>query len=358
LINNVFILGAGASKQAGAPLMYDFIDKAEELYRSYPRDTDLKLIFDTIAELQSVYAKSNLDLDNIEVLFGVIEMANLIEKLVNHSKEQIQQIRDALINVIVRTLESNINYPVLNNYIQPPEPYDKFTDILLKLKSNNSIITFNYDTCMDYALMTHRREVDYCLDIKKSNGGFKLLKLHGSVNWGRCPNEGCGKILPLELKRVIDPRLLFGDEADESLKFEISKRLAEKLVHKECGNMTVSKVPVIVPPTWNKTGYHGDLANVWNAAALELSNAVNIFVVGYSLPETDSFFRYLYALGTLSTTKINRFWVFNPDNSGKIEDRFRNLIGKGIEKRFQYFATNFSGAIDKFYEIQNDIGQE
>lgn len=30
----VFILGAGASKEAGAPLMYEFLDFAKELYSS------------------------------------------------------------------------------------------------------------------------------------------------------------------------------------------------------------------------------------------------------------------------------------------------------------------------------------
>ena len=55
---------------------------------------------------------------------------------------------------------------------------------------------------------------------------------------------------------------------------------------------------MIVPPTWNKTEYHSNLSHVWHEAAVELGSARNIYVFGYSLPETDSFFRYLFALGT------------------------------------------------------------
>jgi hypothetical protein len=38
---------------------------------------------------------------------------------------------------------------------------------------------------------------------------------------------------------------------------------------------------------------------VWRTAAQHLSEAEHIFIIGYSLPETDQFFRYLYGLGTV-----------------------------------------------------------
>ena len=39
-----------------------------------------------------------------------------------------------------------------------------------------------------------------------------------------------------------------------------------------------------------------------------------------------------------------------------IIERFRNLIGNGISRRFQHFQTDFTGAISKLQEIRNEIG--
>ena len=71
--------------------------------------------------------------------------------------------------------------------------------------------------------------------------------------------------------------------------------------------------PDVVPPTWNKSQYHGELESVWKAAARGLSTAENIIVCGYSLPESDQFFRYLYALGTVGELRLKNLGVFDPN---------------------------------------------
>ena len=85
-MNNLFILGAGASKSAGGPLMADFLDIADNLVRT--RDDGIQNakkefddVFDAISELRTVYAKSYLDVDNIEVLFGAIEMGDIAREV-------------------------------------------------------------------------------------------------------------------------------------------------------------------------------------------------------------------------------------------------------------------------------------
>ena len=106
--------------------------------------------------------------------------------------------------------------------------------------------------------------------------------------------------------------------------------------------------PLLVPPTWNKGGYRGVLASVWQQAANELSEAQRIFVVGYSLPETDSFFRYLYALGTLGPKRLRRFWVFDPEPEGQpdgVKERYQDLIGRGVEAHFKYYQKEFVNAL-------------
>ena len=72
----------------------------------------------------------------------------------------------------------------------------------------------------------------------------------------------------------------------------------------------VEPQPVIVPPAWNKADYHHTLSKVWSRSASELEEAEYIFVIGYSLPPTDAFFKLLYALGTVGSTPIRKIVVF------------------------------------------------
>jgi hypothetical protein len=80
---------------------------------------------------------------------------------------------------------------------------------------------------------------------------------------------------------------------------------------------------------------------------LSISEAENIFVIGYSLPPTDAFFEYLYALGSVGDVTLKKFWVFNPDDTGNVKQRFESLLGPGAHQRFKYFPMTFDKAIDQ-----------
>jgi len=350
-MKTVFILGAGASRAAGGPLMSDFLDYSEKLMRLktdgfVQAEEAFNDVFNALTELQAVHAKSYLDLDNIEVLFGAIEMAQIICKLGARQKEQIIKLRDSIITLIYKTLEYSIEFPIKDSIIYPPWPYENFCKMLVDLRINRlkkyadahefSFLTFNYDLALDYALTYYSLYYSYCLSNEKEIGKLPYLKLHGSINWGIC--QECNKIVPLyfnELKLPINLSDL------KSCHYE----LGSALHYKSCCQKPLKGPPVLIPPTWNKTGYHGQLSNVWKRAAEELSKADNIFIIGYSLPETDSFFRYLFALGSESSKRIKRFWVFDPDPTGTVEKRFRELIGRGLENRFLYQRVEFFMAI-------------
>lgn len=354
-MKSVFILGAGASRQAGAPLMSDFLDLAEALLRQktdgiIEAKDDFDNVFNALAELQAVHAKSFLDLDNIEILFGAIEMAQLIGKLGERDREKITKLRESIIILIFKTLEYSIKFPVKNQQIYPPEPYGDFLKALSAARSKTipiaphefAFITFNYDITLDFSLHKHGYYFDYCLSDEPDEKDAHIpkvpyLKLHGSINWGLC--EGCGKIIAKKTSEALF-NLWPGCE---NVIYNLGSTLHKKI---HC-DKPLKGPPILVPPTWNKTGYHEQLANVWKRAAIELSGAENIFVIGYSLPETDSFFRYLYALGSESATRIKRFWVFNPDDEGGVEKRFRELIGRGLENRFQYHPVEFVNALPR-----------
>jgi hypothetical protein len=109
---------------------------------------------------------------------------------------------------------------------------------------------------------------------------------------------------------------------------------------------------MIVPPVWNKTHYHHSLAAVWRNAAQHLSEAQNIFVIGYSLPDSDQFFRYLYALGTVGSTRLRRFGVFDPDLTGQVYNHYNTLLSGMAKDRFRFEPQTFREAI---FHIQREL---
>jgi len=343
---SVFILGAGASKESGAPLMVEFLDVAEDLLvKGKFNDVDsvkIAKVFELISHLQEVYAKSNLDLINIEALFGAIEMAKIIG--VSFGDGFVAEYKESLLTLITRTLEESISFPRSDQKIEPTSSYKSFVDLIdSKGVGTSSVLTFNYDIALDFALVSAQKQIDYGLekDVEyfDNKDVARLLKLHGSTNWMQEKKDGKINVFPIE---DIKTQHTWSSMKNYS-KIKLSAYLNS--FREQNKGLHLEESPVIVPPTWNKTQYHGMLSNVWTAAANDLNRAKNIFILGYSLPDSDSFFKYLFALGTMGGSRIRRFWVFDPDNSGRLGQRFKNLLGEGILPRFKLFNLNFSEAV-------------
>jgi hypothetical protein len=338
----VFIIGAGVSKAAGAPLMNDFLDVADTLRRKLgTRDADFDLVFRGRDALQAVFSKGTMDLLNLESVFAAFEMAKLLRRLGPLPNEDIDGLTPAMTHLIQRTLEETILFPTAENQLRPPRPYDQLGLWLAKRHNSEvgwpkiSFITFNYDVCIDYGLYFHTLQADYCLGPSIPRA-VKLMKLHGSLNWSQCPE--CKQIIPLPMRDFFNNRYAAYFE-NQPTKFIISSGLG-RVPH--CTG-TLSGRPFIAPPTWNKTQYHTQLESVWRAAAAELGEAENIIICGYSLPETDQFFRYLYSLGTVGGSGLKRFWVVNPDKD--VLPRFRALCGPLALSRFRFFETTLEQAL-------------
>lgn len=338
----VFILGAGASKEAGAPVMSEFLDKADEIRRTSDlgiEAEDFERVFRAISALQAVHSKSELDLENLESVFAALEMGRLTGKLPGFEKNQIEQVLSSFRKLITRTLDTTIAYPIKDNSICPTEHYLALAYLIAlmrRMKNNNaSVITFNYDVALDFALNYASSPPDYCLDGTAEPNSVPLLKLHGSLNWARC--QRCKGIVPWTLKsyfKDVPIDVIVHSSKVKGLShacLDFTTRLPGAGL-KHCG-MDFFSDPVIVPPTWNKTEYNAGLQGVWARAALELSSAENIFVLGYSLNETDLFFRYLYALGAVGDARIKKFWVYDPDIRN-VANRFERLLGPGAKAKF------------------------
>lgn len=347
----VFILGAGASRDCGAPLMNDFLDTASRLLSTNEvsgKNADFERVFRAISSLQAVHSKSQLDLNNIESIFTALEIANILKKLPGFESDEIPLAIASLKELIVVTLEQTIDFPTKKRHIWAPKSYENFAELLVYLKNKAhpykkpAVITFNYDIALDVAM--HRSGLGPLYGFGpsvSSNYPVNLLKLHGSLNWA--VRSDSGAVEPLNLQEYFSKYSYSGFEEYSSCKIPIGSQLQE--YYTKYTDYTVNAEPVIVPPAWNKADYHQLLATIWGATAKELEEAEYIFIIGYSLPETDAFFRLLYGLGTVGKKPLKKVVVYNPDTSGVIEDRFKQMMGPGALARFEYKAMVFEESI-------------
>ncbi len=353
MAGSVFILGAGASAAAGVPMMDKFLDRARDLAeskRARDAQASFDLLFGAIDLLPQAHSKATLDIDNVESVFSALEMARIIGVFGDYSTKQIQELDVAMRLVIAKTIESSMILKTSGARPMPPEPYYDFAYLIQRLRFEYpnhpaTIITFNYDLAADYAFHFAGVPVSYGFAEDDPKDGIPLLKLHGSLNWADCADQACGDIVPWRLDKYFQNHHWPDLGPVRTAQLTVASHLRQFAHH----NFVVSPVPVVVPPTWGKASQHHRLARVWNRAAVALQDAENIFVVGYSLPASDAFFKYLYALGTIGKTRIKRFWVFNPDES--VEGRYRELLGPGVIGRFEFFKDRFDASIKRLEPV-------
>lgn len=335
--------------------MSDFLEIAGDLWKSRvieeEQSREFEKIFKVISGLQVVHSKSQLDLNNVESIFTVLELGKVIQRVPGIQATQISEMIAALKKVIVTTLEHRIEYRIKNGEIRAHNSYLAFSNSLKAFKQNErrplsvSIITFNYDIALDMALHKSGQEPDYMIDGKTPQANsIPLMKLHGSLNWGT--EKSTRKIIPLHLGdflRLYEKLVLDGVGDKGWIKLEIGSGLPKYL--SQLYQVDADEEPLIVPPSWNKADYHNTLSQIWASAADHLASAEYIVVMGYSLPETDAFFRHLYALGSVGTSLLRKFIVCDPDSSVTVRGRFERMLGPGAASRFEYRVTNFGTAV-------------
>jgi hypothetical protein len=282
----VLILGAGASKASDfkLPTMTGFFDSR---LGDFPElDKFLKWF----------YGKRDRSEYNLEEILVYLELSRNRVPLWEGEKNQIQSISHATL------LAQSIEYVKSRLSIDEGKTCTLHERLFRTLKSQDSILTMNYDLVADQTLWekvepkTARGTLDnpsrigkldslLCMEIgyggvpppslmeHEKRSGF-YLKLHGSLDWLYCPREGC----PNNAQAF---SLLFGGFGD----------LKEGGPCRRCGS---SLRVLLVPPTAVKPFQErAPLTLMWNLAFRELCAANRWVLFGLSLPPTDFELRWL-----------------------------------------------------------------
>ena len=325
----VYFLGAGFSQPLGIPVMGNFLEKSKDLYFERPEDFEHFLdIFDQINKMHVSKTYYDTDLLNIEEILSILEMRNQLTgtAAVAAFTKYISDVVDYYTPKAPGSSNPDFGpmYKIFGDEIfhgygafllglfhihlqgdKPRQPGPRDEDIVYTVSAyglkdpDYSIITLNYDLALEN-ICKHLNEgmVHNVLKlVRKSSseplpaGQIYLAKLHGSI-----------------------------DTED------------------------------IVPPTWNKNLAKESIISSWRLAHKLLSDANQIRIIGYSLPETDSYIKYLLRAAVLDSPNLKRIDVICLDDvEGKVKQRYKDFI---IYKNYRFKSMDVRKYLANLFPVR------
>jgi hypothetical protein len=349
----VFILGAGASVHAGAPVMKNFFQRAKHLYRkrrfrSYEED------YRTVEQMRSILRgakiKSRFDVDNLEEVYTALEMIELINGIDGLSVKDCNKAKSALNNVILVTLQESIEFPIEreengNCSIIPPKAYEILAKEAESIRRSFptfplSVLTFNYDLAFDVALLQEKSKFSYCLNSEtNARKNIRYCKLHGSLNWGIETITNKVECAELNLSATLNDHDLLEVSKVRLRVDELWESKKDKLIQH----------PLIVPPTGEKQRLQNLMKPVWKEAAKILKSAEILVIIGYSFPVNDQFFKSFFSLSTIGKSDLEKVFIIDP--SKESADNFLCLLSPDLKDRFEHLMGNFEDRVNDISKI-------
>jgi hypothetical protein len=351
---NVIILGAGASYDAGIPLMNQFVEMMWEIAEKKKaggislNETDLQIFEKAIQirkEIDGFHGRASFDDQNLEDILSILSFEDQFSK-----DKKIKNV-EAIVKAITRTIEltclvkPNVNLHTIQK--QKSDVHIAFWSNLIDVFSDTlilpTLITFNYDLVLERSLFhlfinptikeipfnnftinmqykklenisyeiqhTYYRQRDINDELYQTSGSkvnyldqgqkrglqIEILKLHGSLNFGRDNINNPGDLSPI----------------------------------------IAVENPVIIPPVANKQ-LSGELRSIWTLALERLRVARNIIFLGYSLPETDIYFRFFLKTAIGPNTDLNKIYIFNPGIDDDMRKRYLSCFSDQYRKRVEF----------------------
>ncbi len=354
--DTIFFLGAGFSKAAGAPLQGEIVNKVL-VYNGYNYNNPIENFRDRINSfLHDAFHLNDLQkrFFNLEDFFTPIDKC--ISERVSfrgYSTAYLQQIRNemsTLISIVIDNELSNFNgdtgfLDVFSNYILENSKRSAG-------KNKCSIITTNWDILLDRRIFERLSGLGSTIDygthvvgigtgrnnqiipamtaLSRGKFSVKLYKIHGSLNWLKCP--ACDRLF-------VDPRLKVGILENE---LAINCRFCEvqfTMPNNIDGGFSLQ--PQIIYPTFLKELSTSHFSNIWNNVSRDLSEAKRIVFIGYSFQQADFEIRQLLARRLPDNCE-----VINVGNSPELiegdagykdspQSRYKNFFG---DRPYRYFG--------------------
>jgi hypothetical protein len=296
----VYLLGAGFSAPLGLPLMKDFLIRSKDLYaQDSKKFASFKDILDTINQMHVAKSYYETDLFNIEEILSILEMEDMVkggsraELFSNYIKAVIEACTPPMDpHRLDKRPPSNYDESIFGPMQSVINHWGRFVASLIGMRFKTekhetagrpttsvvcckpelpdcdySVITMNYDLIIENCIRhvdTHFEKESDCPKTLLEN--LRIAKLHGSVD------------------------------------------------------------SHLIAPTWKKWAL-AELEEQWKQAYSMLSQANYIRILGYSLPSSDSYVRYLLESAVLKSPNLKRIDVIClDDTSGSVRKRYDSFI--------------------------------
>jgi SIR2-like domain len=338
----VYFLGAGFSAAYGLPVMKQFFPVARQ-------DPLLNKLEQRFLEEVQHFANMGVRLvtisrNNMEEILSFLEMADQAGQVPHRLKELcILKDKSVLPSEMLRSIIARIYgpwklpdlnlkslsiYTALTFGFYGDDPRTKLAPIEstrdywqpehFKLPPNLTIITTNYDLCLETQFLHINPELKFRLPgnwvsseghpqgkgdqsgIYDPKSPMTLLRLHGAVNWqmaGYKINDQTYDILVHSgLKTNNTPFHIYNDMYDNNL-----------------------PPPILVAPTILKHQAEGPYAQQWKEAAKALSEAKHLIFIGYSFPESDAYMRYFLGASLVENVGLESIIIVDPHANAIVE---------------------------------------
>jgi hypothetical protein len=398
----VLLLGAGASKAYGdsptgvrMPIATDFFETFEKLPISDNPWALREALFEYLRFVKGVdpysYLKSGID---IEQLHSEIEEWIFQPKTDENRFERVTKFRpyNELVFIFAAAINEIQNGPISRAH----------ASLAARLRNEDVVITFNWDTLMDralaaagnwstdsgYGFLPKSIYRDGWTAPKRNEGdssGPRLIKLHGSTNWltshpiyldgsvtsmqKAAPDTvwifeqtvqpypcHAGRFMPgyEDFSYGYYPPNIMDDEGKPAPEGFVILRVRPKVPWRPEGTASdkgLMSIPLIIPPVRHKKyDFYGQLfRELWDEAQESLIEADHIVIIGYSFPKTDIRTTALFKSAFMKRKSMPKISILDP-NPLHIADKMRFEFGINEDhlKVYQdYFTEDFE--LDKLF---------
>lgn len=336
-MNNIlYFTGAGFSAPLGIPVMSNFVQRSKDLYQNDQNKFDyFSKVFELIDDLSKVKLHIDLDLRNIEDIFSLLEMKNFIEQNSEPLKLYKKYI-EGTITALTPQPELKENLKSLSNWYE----------FWINFKNNNqdysqaniaSFIKYLYGIDLSKNFIKGKGEVLSSTFRENRQCNYSLITL----NYDTFP-EQC-----IEFINKNYPNEIYKYSLSDSTYFHYTK------LHGSIGgNISI--------PSWNKVGNSPE-SKSWKQAYDLLKKANEIRILGYSLPDTDAYVKYLFGISLKDSFNLKKIDVITLDSDGKTKERFERLFESSKLLRFKnmnlasYVGILFTDNLVKDYWINDQV---
>jgi hypothetical protein len=311
--NVVYILGAGFSAPLGIPTLRNFWEKSKAMIRddntTYGYFTDLLAKMSETVRAANYFQYENW---NIEEALSMLEISETLE-----SSETLQQFKQYICDVV--------NFFTKKNEFQANFDRYRFPNNWFDLIFGQSELHQSYG---HFVASLHNLRMT--VDSADSGRGQ-------SVRWVSTEKLGINdvkySIVTLNYDCVLENITTSINANYRPIQFNAHFRGVTDVPNEPTDRPYLLKLHgsamegEIIFPTFNKGLYMNQIPQSWRIAYNVLKQATQVRIVGYSLPESDAYIKYLLKAAISHSSNVDRIDILClDDEKNTVEDRYERFV--------------------------------